>query len=80
MLAGEPNASVRGVGRQTLEMRQHRFASLQIGSSTQSDPMLWVGPVRVTPIVDALLGADWLAMQRLVWISFATSQVFFVAR
>ena len=79
-LAGDPGSAVRGVGRQATPMRRHRFASLQIGGETQSDPVLWVAPVRVAPIVDALLGADWLAMQRRVWISFATSQVFFATQ
>jgi hypothetical protein len=79
-LAGDPGSAVRGIGRQTPEMRRHRFASLQIGSETQRDPTLWVAPVRVTPFVDALLGADWLATQRRVWISFATSQVFFATQ
>jgi predicted aspartyl protease len=78
-LAGDQAAATRGVGRQTPEMRRHRFASLQIGGVTQRDPVLWVASVRVTPIVDALLGADWLAMQQRVWISFATSQVFFAS-
>ena len=64
---------------QTPEMWRHRFGSLQIGGVTQRDPMLWVARVRVTPFVNALLGADWLAMQRRVWISFTTSQVFFTA-
>jgi hypothetical protein len=58
-------------------MHRHRFGILQIGSETESNPMLWVAPVRLTPIVDALLGADWLMAQRRVWLSFATSQVFF---
>jgi hypothetical protein len=78
-LAGDPNAAAHGVGRQMPEMRRHRFASLQIGSVTQSDPVLWVASVRVAPIVDALLGADWVMMQSRVWISFATSQLFFSA-
>jgi hypothetical protein len=77
VLAGDQSGVARGLGRQAPEMRRHRFASLQIGSETQRDPVLWVARVRVTPFVDALLGADWLAMHRLVWISFATSQVFF---
>jgi predicted aspartyl protease len=76
-LAGDQASTARGVGRQSPEMHRHRFGSLQIGSETESNPMLWVAPVRLTPIVDALLGADWLAMQRRVWLSFATSQVFF---
>jgi predicted aspartyl protease len=79
-LAADPAAETRGVGRQTPEMHRHRFTSLQIGGVTQHDPWLWVAAVRVTPIVDALLGADWLAMQRRVWISFATSQVFFATQ
>jgi hypothetical protein len=79
-LAGDRSDVARGLGRQTPEMRLHRFASLQIGSDIQRDPVLWVAPVRVTPFVDALLGADWLAMQRLVWVSFATSQVFFATQ
>ncbi len=76
-LAGDPGATVHGIGRQTPEMHRHRFASLQIGGVAQPDPSLWIAPVRVTPIVDALLGADWVVAQRRVWISFATSQVFF---
>jgi hypothetical protein len=76
-LAGDPAATVRGVGRQSPEMHRHRFASLQIGNETLPHPELWIAPVRVVPIVDALLGADWLAQQRRVWISFTTSQVFF---
>jgi hypothetical protein len=79
-LAGDPGGAVRGVGRQATDMRRHRFASLQIGDDTERDPVLWVAPVRVVPIVDALLGSDWLAMQRRVWISFATSQVFFATQ
>jgi predicted aspartyl protease len=79
-LAGDHAASTRGVGPQTPEMWRHRFDSLQIGGVTRRDPVLWVGQVRMVPIVDALLGADWLAMQRRVWISFATSQVFFAAQ
>ncbi|HUB49013.1 MAG TPA: retropepsin-like aspartic protease [Acetobacteraceae bacterium] len=76
-LAGDPAATVRGIGRQAPAMHQHRFASLQVGGETIPQPLVWVAPVRVVPIVDALLGADWLDAQRRVWISFATSQVFF---
>jgi hypothetical protein len=34
-----------------------------------------VEPIRLSPIVDMLLGADWLTGRR-VWISFATKQLF----
>jgi len=80
VLAGDPAAVVRGVGRQAPPMHHHRFASLQVGGETIAQPLIWAAPVRVAPIVDALLGADWLDAQRRVWISFATSQVFFEAR
>jgi len=38
-----------------------------------------VAAVRVVPIVDMLLGADWLS-SRHVWLSFATKQMFVAAR
>jgi len=38
-------------------------------------PVLWVAPIRFTPISDMLLGADWLA-GKVVWISYASRQVF----
>ena len=79
-MAGDPAAAVRGVGPRAPEMHQHRFASFQIGDETIWQPLLWVAPVRVVPFVDALLGADWLDVQRRVWISFATAQVFFEPR
>ena len=76
-LAGDPGATVHGVGPQTPVMRRHRFASLRIGPGMERNPLLWVAPVHVVPIVDALLGEDWVGAQRRVWISFATAQVFF---
>ncbi|HUB14268.1 MAG TPA: retropepsin-like aspartic protease [Acetobacteraceae bacterium] len=80
MLAHDQAAALHGVGRQAPEMHQHRFDRLQVGGEAMRQPLLWVAPVRVVPFVDGLLGADWLDAQRLVWISFATSQVFFVPR
>lgn len=79
-MAAEPGAVARGIGPHARPMHRHRFASLEVGSETISRPVLWVAPVRVIPIVDALLGADWLAEQSRVWMSFATNQVFFIAR
>ena len=79
-LAGDRGAALSGVGRQRPEGHRHRFASLQVGNETVRDPVLWVAPVRVVPFVDALLGADWLAVQSRVWISFTTGQVFFAAK
>jgi len=79
-LASDPAATMHGVGRREREMHQRRFASLQVAGETIRQPLLWVAPVRLAPIVDALLGTDWLDAQRRVWISFATSQVFFAAK
>jgi predicted aspartyl protease len=77
LLARDPGASMTGIGPQSPAMHRHRFASLRIGPDVQRDPSLWVASVHVVPIVDALLGEDWVAAQRRVWISFATGQVFF---
>jgi hypothetical protein len=60
-------------------MHRHRFAELRVGPEATREPVLWVASVRVVPIVDLLLGADWLAPRR-VWLSFATRQVFVAAR
>lgn len=79
-LAHDPAAAVRGIGRQAPQMYRHHFGSLQISDQTVHQPFLWVAPVRIVPFVDALVGADWLDAQRLVWISYATSQVFFAPR
>lgn len=76
-LAHDPGAAVHGIGPQTPVMLQHQFASLRIGSEVDKNPLVWVSPVHVVPIVDALLGEDWIAAQRRVWISFTTAQLFF---
>jgi hypothetical protein len=78
LLRGDAAGTARGLGRQAPAMQLHRFASLQVGSEILRDPVLWVTPVRVAPIVDLLLGADWVGRQQRVWLSFATAQVFFV--
>jgi hypothetical protein len=57
-------------------MHRHTFRSLQVGGQATSDPAIWAAPgVHLTPIVDMLLGSDWLS-QRRVWISYATRQLF----
>jgi hypothetical protein len=74
-ISQDPGVTVSGLGPRMVIMRRHRFQSLRVDGETVRDPELWVAPVRFTPIVDMLLGADWLAGKR-VWISFATHQVF----
>jgi hypothetical protein len=75
--AHDPSAVTRGIGPTAPEIHRHRFSSWQVGPLLERNPTFWVSQARVVPIVDALLGADWLLAQRRVWISFTTGQVFF---
>ncbi len=75
MLTNDPGGNGSGVGPNPVFMRHHRFAELRVGPVVMPNPMLWVAPVHVVPIVDMLLGADWLR-SRHVWLSFATKQIF----
>ena len=75
MLTGDPPGSAGGIGPHPIVMRHHRFAELRVGPVETSQPTLWVAPVHIVPIVDMLLGADWLR-SRHVWLSFATQQIF----
>jgi hypothetical protein len=77
MVVHDPGAVAHGIGPHAPEMHKHMFSSWQVGPGLERNPTIWVAHVRVVPIVDALLGADWLLSQRRVWISFATGQVFF---
>lgn len=77
MIEHDPGGLAHGVGPHAPEMHRHVFSSLQVGPGLERNPTIWVAHQRVVPIVDALLGADWLLAQRRVWISFATAQVFF---
>jgi hypothetical protein len=79
MLARDPVGNGAGVGPAPVYMRHHRFAELRVGPEKTREPMLWVSPVHVVPIVDMLLGADWLRSRR-VWLSFATRQIFVAAQ
>ncbi|MDT5175253.1 MAG: hypothetical protein QOG37_2504 [Mycobacterium sp.] len=74
-LSTDPTGQISGLGARTVITHRHRFGALTVGNQTISSPSLWVEPVRLTPIVDMLLGADWLAGRR-VWISFTTRQLF----
>ena len=76
----DPADQVSGVGSHVVTMHRHTFRSLQVGGQAASDPVIWAAPgVHLTPIVDMLLGADWLAERR-IWISYATRQLFVAAR
>ncbi len=74
-LENDQRQDVSGLGPRTIVMHRHRFTALLIGPETMDRPLFWTAPIQLNPIVDMLLGADWLAGKR-VWISFATRQVF----
>ncbi len=73
-MGGVPPAQGRvgqsmGVDGQVREAYAHRFARLEV-AGTQTEPMpLQVSPLS-TPMVDMLLGVDWLRRNR-VWISYS---------
>jgi predicted aspartyl protease len=67
--------NIAGLGPRVVVVDRHPFASLRVGPETLKAPSMLVAPVHLVPIVDMLLGGDWLAGKRL-WISFATKQVF----
>jgi len=75
-LSADPSSVISGLGPRSVTVHRHQFGTLTVGNQTIASPSLWVEPIRLSPIVDMLLGADWLA-QRRVWISFATRQLFF---
>jgi predicted aspartyl protease len=79
LLAQDPAMTMSGLGPRQVAARMHRFASLRVGDVVAEQPRLVVTPIRVVPIVEMLLGADFLA-DRLVWISFAGSALFISRR
>jgi len=78
-LAADPAGTINGLGRHPVVMHLHRFRSLQVGPQVVDAPSLWVAPAHLSPIVDMLLGVDWLAGRR-IWISYATQQIFVARR
>jgi hypothetical protein len=75
MLADDPPVQARGLGPDSLIVHLHRFRTMTIGAETIAAPALWAGQAHSLRIVDMLLGADWMR-PRLVWLSYATTQVF----
>jgi hypothetical protein len=78
VLAAGPAGAVHGVGRFTVATRRHDFGTLRVGAERIAKPTIWAAPVHILPIVDMLLGGDWLQHRR-VWMSYATSRVFVAA-
>ncbi len=79
VLEHDPGGNGSGVGPTPVPMRLHRFGELRIGRDVTRDPRLWVASAHVVPIVDMLLGLDWLRSRR-VWLSYATRQFFVAVR
>ena len=77
-LAHKPLAQAQGIGPRSLRVRVYRLDWLAVGATVTRDVRVVVAPVILTPILDLLLGIDWLTAHR-VWLSYATGQVF-VAR
>jgi hypothetical protein len=74
-MAADPADRISGLGSRVVTVHRHRFNALAVGNQTIASPWLWVEPIRLSPIVDMLLGVDWLAGRR-IWISFNTKQLF----
>ena len=78
LVAGPSALSARGVGARARPVAPLRLSSLRVGDQTTRDVPVLASNLRVFPIVDMILGADWFAKHR-VWLSYATRQVFVTA-
>jgi Aspartyl protease len=80
-LAADTTAKINGVGpnQNMTVMHLHGFRTLRIGHQAIDAPAIWVADVQMWPIIDMLLGLDWLSGQR-TWISYATQQIFVTNR
>lgn len=74
-LSGDRGGIARGIGRNGVAVQAHRFDRMQVGGEVETGPVLLVAPVHVIPIVDMLLGLDWIQSHE-IWLSYATMQVF----
>ncbi len=75
VLARDPARTASGMGPNLVTTQRHRFKRMRVADLVFDSPEFWVAPIRMTPIVDMLLGADWLADQ-VVWISFYARTVY----
>lgn len=64
-----------GVGPRPTEVQVHRFATMEVGPDLRREPTLLLAPARLVPIVDMLLGEDWVA-KRPLWLSYTTHRLF----
>ncbi|MGC8477521.1 MAG: retroviral-like aspartic protease family protein [Acetobacteraceae bacterium] len=78
-LAGAPAVQARGVGPRTVIGRFLTLRDLTVAGFRSRDVPVMAAPVILSPILDLLIGMNWLARHR-VWLSYATGQVFVAGR
>jgi Aspartyl protease len=78
MVARDPYARLSGVGPRRVAARLHQFDTLSVPGFTSPAPRLLVTDLLLAPLVDLVLGDEWLRGHR-VWLSFATRRVFFAS-
>lgn len=71
---GTPGVAT-GIGPREVKVHVVQLATLTVGGITEHTPRVVGADVRLHPILDLLLGLDWLGRHR-VWMSYATGQVF----
>ena len=74
LLEQDRKIAISGLGPRLTDARLHRFRSLRLGDITIDEPRILMAPIQTVPIVDLLLGADFLVTRR-TWVSFATRQL-----
>jgi hypothetical protein len=67
--------ALSGIGPRSPSASRHQFHRLRIGPTEVAEPVILSAEIDAVPIVDMILGADWLAYRH-VWISYATKQLF----
>ena len=77
-LAGAPAVRARGVGKRVVVMRYAHLWEMRVAGVAAREVPVVAAPVILTPLLDLLVGMQWLS-GHLVWLSYATGQVF-VAR
>lgn len=75
-LSHDPWKPVRGIDPHALDLRLHRFASLDVGPIAMRDVDLTVADMYL-PGVQMLLGADWISRHH-IWLSYRSGQLFVV--
>lgn len=73
-LDGDEVTQVTGIGSGTVAAYRHSFDQMTIGSEVDKPVHLWVAPIHMLPIINMIIGLDWLSSHRL-WISYSTNRV-----